>query len=74
MIAIKQTVTVQHGGRVEVTSAELSEGQQGEVIILVSERRPARRLTDFIGAGQGLYSDSDDADRAVRSERDAWES
>lgn len=33
--AIKQTVTVQPGGRVEVTSEQLSPGTEAEVIILV---------------------------------------
>jgi hypothetical protein len=33
--AIKQTVTIQPGGRVEVVSDELPEGRQAEVIILV---------------------------------------
>ncbi|MGP0067293.1 MAG: hypothetical protein ACLQGP_27320 [Isosphaeraceae bacterium] len=35
MTAIKQTVTIQSGGRVEVISGELPEGRQAEVIILV---------------------------------------
>lgn len=76
MTAIKQTVTIGPGGRVEVVSAELPEGRQAEVIVLVSpERGPSsRRLSDFLGAGRGLYSDVDDADRSIRRERDAWES
>lgn len=76
MTAIKQTVTIQPGGRVEVVSRELPEGRQAEVIVLVTaERSPStRRLTDFLGVGQGLYADVDDADRSLRRERDAWES
>jgi hypothetical protein len=76
MTAIKQTVTIGPGGRVEVVSAELPEGRQAEVIVLVTPESgpPARRLTDFLGAGRGLYSDTDDADRSLRRERDAWES
>jgi hypothetical protein len=72
MTAIKQTVTIQPGGRIEVVSGELPEGREAEVIILVDEARPRRRFTDFIGTGQGLYADIQAADRAIREERDAW--
>ena len=76
MTAIKQTVTIGPGGRVEVISDELPEGRRAEVIVLLaSESAPSpRRLTDFLGAGRGLYSDPEDADRSLRRERDAWES
>jgi len=69
--AIKQTVTIQPGGRIEVVSGELPEGRQAEVIILVSEGRSTRRLNDDIGAGQGLHADIQAADRSSRDERDA---
>lgn len=72
MTAIKRTVTIQPGGRIEVVSKELPEGRQVEIIILMEEDRPSRRFTDFIGAGQGLYPDIQSADRAIREERDAW--
>ena len=74
--AIKQTVTIGPGGRVEVVSGELPEGRQAEVIVLVAPESapPTRRLTDFLGAGRGLYSDVGDADRSLRRERDTWES
>ena len=71
MTAIKQTVTIQPGGRIEVVSEELPEGRQAEVIILVDEVRPTRHFTDFIAAGQGLYPDIQAADRTIREERDA---
>ena len=53
MTAIKQTVTIQPGGRVEVISDELPEGRQAEVIILVNQFRPALRSTDPVRGGQG---------------------
>jgi hypothetical protein len=56
--AIKQTVTIQPGGRIEVVSGELPEGRQAEVIILVAEARTRRRLNDDIGTGQGLLPDT----------------
>jgi hypothetical protein len=76
MTAIKQTVTIGPGGRVEVVSDELPEGRQAEVIVLLTpEGGPSpRRLIDFLGAGRGLYNDVEEADRSLRRERDAWES
>jgi hypothetical protein len=37
--AIKQLVTVQPGGRVEISSSELTPGTQAEVIVLVENGR-----------------------------------
>jgi hypothetical protein len=69
--AIKQTVTIQPGGRVEVVSGELPEGQQAEVIILVDQSRPTRRSTDSIGAGQGgPPRDIQTADQPIDARRD----
>ncbi|MFI5387210.1 MAG: hypothetical protein ACHQ50_13955 [Fimbriimonadales bacterium] len=71
MTAIKQTVTIQPGGRIEVVSGELPEGRQAEVIILVGEARSTHRLNDGIGAGQELHPDIQAAERSSRDERDA---
>jgi len=69
--AIKQTVTIQPGGRIEVVSGELPEGRQAEVIILVDEARTMRRLNDGTGLGQELHPDIQAADRSSRDERGA---
>ena len=57
MTAIKQTVTIQPGGRIEVVSEELPEGRHAEFVILVDEGRPTRRFADLIGTRQGPEPD-----------------
>ena len=71
MTAIKQTVTIQPGGRIEVVSGELPEGRQAEVIILVEQARTRYRLSDDIGAAQGPHPDFQAADPSIREEREA---
>ena len=72
MTAIKQTVTIKPGGRIEVVSVELPEGQRAEVIILVDEARAPRRSDDGSGAGQGLFLDLQAADnRSICEELEA---
>ena len=64
MTAIKQTVTIQPGGRVEVVSDELPEGRQAEVIILVDPSRSTRSSADSNVASQGPPPDIQTADRS----------
>jgi hypothetical protein len=75
--AIRQHVTVQSGGVIEIRSTELVPGSEAEVIVLIHTARDvgaAGGLSSFIGAAKGLYPDVAAADRAIRDERDAWES
>jgi hypothetical protein len=65
--AIKQTVTIQPGGRIEVVSDELPEGRQAEVIILVDPSRS----TDSIGAGQGPPPSIQGAGQSIGTRLDA---
>ncbi len=69
--AIKQTVTIQPGGRVEVISDELPEGWQAEVIILVDPSRSTRHATDPIGAGRRPSLDIPTADQSTGTRNDA---
>jgi len=71
LTAIKQTVTIQPGGRVEVISDELPEGRQAEVIILVDQFRPALRSPDPVRGGQEPSPDSQTADQPIGTRRDA---
>ena len=74
VVAIKQTVTVQPGGVIEVRSPDLQEGTAAEVIILIQGPTPARRpLASFIGSGRGLFKDADEVDSYVRGLRDEWD-
>jgi len=44
--AVKRTVLIQPGGRIEVSSTELPEGRPAEVIILVEQEAPVQRRPD----------------------------
>ncbi len=69
--AIKQTVTIQPGGRIEVVSDELPEGRQAEVIILVDQFRPALRSTDPVRGGQEPPPNIQTADQSIGTRGDA---
>ena len=75
--AIRQQVTVQPGGVVEVRSPELTPGARADVIVLV-EPAPApadepRRLVSFIGAGKGSFGSVEEVDTYIRELRDEWD-
>lgn len=80
--ALKQTVTVQQGGRIEIRSAELKPGLTAEVIVLFEQagsEHPAapKEVNPFailLNAPKGCFSTADEIDAFIRSERDAWES
>jgi hypothetical protein len=51
-------------------------GSEGTVKVTVerSEPQKARRpLSEYVGAGKGLYATPEDALKAIRSLRDEWE-
>ncbi len=52
--AIKQIVTVQAGGRIEIRSSQLEAGTQAEVIVLVDETQlePASQRVEVLDALQ----------------------
>jgi hypothetical protein len=69
--AIKQTVTIQSGGRVEVISGELPEGHQAEVIILVDPSRETHRPIDPVRDGLGPLSEIRATDPSINTGHDA---
>ena len=71
---IRQTVTVQPGGVIELRSPELSPGETVEVIVLLEAKPTHQHLTRFIGAAQGNFATPEAVDQFIRQERDAWES
>jgi hypothetical protein len=73
LLTIRQKVTVQSGGRIELCAPELTEGTLAEVIV-IEERAPQslRPLSELIGQGQGAYATPEAADAFLRRERDAW--
>ena len=74
--AIKQVVTVQSGGVIEIRSPELPEGARAEVIVILDDgaEAPNRPLCTIIGTGKGCFATPEEADAFLRKERDAWES
>jgi len=70
--AVKQTVTIKKGGRIEITSDELPVGRQAEVIILVQPDRPSKRYSDLFGSGKGAFATPEEVIAFLRRERNAW--
>ena len=72
--ALRQRVTVKHGGLIEFRSPELSEGTTAEVIVIVDSSNDAAppRLADFIGKARGGFASAAEADEFIGRERDAW--
>ena len=72
--AIRQKITVQAGGRIELSAPELAEGTQAEVIVIEEVApQPVRSLVTLIGQGRGAYTTPEAADAFLRGERDAWD-
>lgn len=72
---VKQTVTIQPGGLVQVQSPELLPGCKAEVLVIQEESvSPPRPLPALIGAAAGGFASPSDVEAFLRRERDAWES
>lgn len=72
--AIKKEVTIQPGGRIEITSPELKPGMRAEVVVMITDSQYMfNRLTSFIGKGKGSFASPSEADAFIRKERDTWE-
>jgi hypothetical protein len=73
--AIRRTVIVQPGGKIELTSLGLTPGIHAEVIVIADDDRgvPRRPLASFVGARKGRFRTADEVDDFIRRERDSWE-
>jgi hypothetical protein len=72
--AIREHVTVEQEGVIEIHHPGLSVGTKAEVIVLVEQ--PAgddRPLVSFIGKGRGCFADAAEADAFLRAERESWD-
>ena len=73
--AIRERVTVQAGGRIEIRSSQLPAGTEAEVIVMVESPAAERQsLRNLIGKGRGCFATAQEADQFIRGERKAWES
>lgn len=74
---VRAKAIVKPGGFVEVRSAELPEGADVEVLVLVEKAKEPKaqlqELIDFIGAAKGSFSSAAEIDAYVRQERDSWD-
>jgi hypothetical protein len=72
--AIKQQVTVQPGGVIEIRSPELKPGTSAEVIVLVEDQPSSQRTwASFIGSGRGQFKSVEEIDAYIRELRDEWD-
>ena len=70
---VKQKVTVQPGGVVQVQSSELVPGSTADVIIIPDTAAlPALKLASVIGSAPGGFASPAEVDAFIRQERDAW--
>lgn len=69
----KQIVTIQPGGRIEITSDQLPEGRQAEVSVRVNPEQTVKSYLALFGSGKGGYATPEEADAFLRQERDRWE-
>lgn len=75
--AIHETVRVQKGGKLELQSDRLTEGQEVDVIVLPriaspGEVPPVKSIFELKGAGKSFGS-AEEVDRFIREERDKWD-
>ena len=72
--AIRESVTVEQEGVIEIHNPALSVGTRAEVIVLVeppvTEDQP---LASFLGRARGCFADAAEVDSFLRSERESWE-
>lgn len=76
--AVRHRVTIQPGGRIELTSLELTPGTEAEVIVLVereADGAPAARLAALSALQRAVGLTGEQAaawSSDVRAEREAW--
>jgi hypothetical protein len=73
--AVRQSVIIGSGGKIELTSPDLKEGQRAEVIVLVESRvSVGRRLAALDRLQKSLNLDEDKARQWIRQARAERES
>jgi len=71
--AVRQHVTVQPDGIIQIHVPEFKAGTIAEVIILESSEHVGKRaIASFIGKGQGCFATAQEADAFIRNERLSW--
>jgi len=71
--AVRQHVTVQPDGIIQIHVPEFKAGTIAEVIVLESSEHIGKRaIASFIGKGQGCFATAQEADAFIRNERLSW--
>ena len=76
--AVRQSVVIQPGGRIELRDPLLPTGATAEVIVLLNwppveaSGEAAVSLASLIGAARGGFATPDEVDQFINGERDAW--
>jgi hypothetical protein len=75
--ALRTTVWVQPGGKIELEDTQLPAGQPVEVIVLLPQPQllPRRSIIDVLAEAPGhlAFQTAAEVDAYVAAERDAWE-
>jgi hypothetical protein len=72
--AIREHVTVEQEGIIEIHNSALSVGTKAEVIVLVEQPvNEDQPLVSFMGKGKGCFADAAEVDAFLRAERDDWD-
>jgi hypothetical protein len=78
--AFHTTTTVLPGHRVEVTSPDLKEGEQVQVVVIptaaaTSGDKAGPSIFDIVASlkGHRLFQTAEEVDRYINEERDSWE-
>ena len=67
--AIREHLTVEREGVIEIHHPDLSVGMTAEVVVLVRQPADDRPLVSFIGQGKGCFADAAEVDAFLRAER-----
>jgi hypothetical protein len=71
---IRENITVEQEGVIEIHNPALSVGTKAEVIVHV-EKPPVEEqpLVSFLGRGKGCFTDAAEVDAFLRAERESWD-
>jgi len=70
---IREHVTVEQEGIIEIRNPILSIGTRAEVIVLIDRPVVEESLVSFLGRGKGCFTDAAELDAFLRAERESWE-
>ena len=71
---IREHITVEQEGVIEIHNSALSIGSKAEVIVHVEQPAAEERpLASFLGRGKGCFTEAAEVDAFLRAERESWD-